>query len=497
MMDRLHIHPTREEFLALAGQGNLVPMWADLMADMETPVSAYGKLSGHGASFLLESVEGGTNLSRYSFIGCNPRRIYEVRNGMVSTTDRNGQVTNATAPADPLSLIERELAPCRPVKIDGMPPFVGGAVGFLSYEYVSSVEPTVPHAPADPSAMPVLHFLMTDTIVAFDRVRQTMRIIVNVPVDKDPAAAYEKGASLIRGVFTQLNRPSAMQAAPVVAPGPLAVPGGNFTKAGFEDMVARSQEYIRSGDIIQIVLSQRFEKPYSRSPIDLFRALRTVNPSPYMFIYETPEFALVGASPETHVRLKGRRAEIRPIAGTRPRGADKEKDLALEKDLLADAKECAEHLMLVDLARNDFGRVCEYGSVRVPEYMVIERYSHVMHIVSQVEGDLADGRNAFDLVRATIPAGTVSGAPKVRAMQLIAGMEQDRRGPYAGVLGYFSYDGNLDSCIAIRTALVKDGKVSIQAGAGIVADSVPAAEFQETVNKASGLFRAVALSESL
>jgi len=275
------------------------------------------------------------------------------------------------------------------------------------------------------------------------------------------------------------------------------VPAGNFTKAAFEQMVDASKEFIRAGDIFQIVLSQRFSREFTKSPLDLYRALRTVNPSPYMFLLETGDFALVGASPEVHVRLTGRKVEIRPIAGTRPRGKTTAEDIAFEKDLLADEKELAEHLMLVDLARNDIGRVCAFGTIKVPEFKTIERYSHVMHIVSQVEGQLAPERSAFDLMRATFPAGTVSGAPKVRAMQLISQMEATQRGSYAGALGYFSYDGNLDSCITLRTALVKDGMVHIQAGAGIVADSVPAAEYQETINKASALFKAITLADNI
>jgi anthranilate synthase component 1 len=294
-----------------------------------------------------------------------------------------------------------------------------------------------------------------------------------------------------------LATPSPLTAAALSDTGPVQVPAGNFTKAAFEKMVEDSKEFIRAGDIFQIVLSQRFSSEFARSPLDLYRALRTVNPSPYMFLLETDGFALVGASPEVHVRLTGRKVEIRPIAGTRPRGKTPAEDAALEKDLLADVKERAEHLMLVDLARNDIGRVCSFGTVKVPEFMIIERYSHVMHIVSQVEGQLAPERSAFDLMRATFPAGTVSGAPKIRAMQLIAEKEGTQRGSYAGALGYFSYDGNLDSCITLRTALVKDGKVHIQAGAGIVADSVPSAEYQETISKASALFKAISLANTL
>jgi anthranilate synthase component 1 len=294
-----------------------------------------------------------------------------------------------------------------------------------------------------------------------------------------------------------LARPTPLAPATLRDAGPVQVPPGNFSRADFEQMVEDSKEYIRAGDIFQIVLSQRFSRSFAGTPLDLYRALRTVNPSPYMFLLETGDFALVGASPEVHVRLTGRKVEIRPIAGTRPRGKTAAEDSALERELLADEKEKAEHLMLVDLARNDIGRVSTFGTVKVPEFMVVERYSHVMHIVSQVEGQLAPERTAFDLMRATFPAGTVSGAPKIRAMQLIAAKEGTQRGTYAGALGYFSYDGNLDSCITLRTALIKGDMVHIQAGAGVVADSVPASEYQETINKASALFKAIGLADRL
>jgi anthranilate synthase component 1 len=339
--------------------------------------------------------------------------------------------------------------------------------------------------------------------VAFDRANQTMRLLVNAHIPStttDAAgvdAAYDAACAELNRMRAALARPSPLSPAALGDPGVIQVPAGNFSRAAFEKMVDDSKEYIRAGDVFQIVLSQRFTREFRRNPLDLYRALRTVNPSPYMFLLETGEFALVGASPEVHVRLTGRKVEIRPIAGTRPRGKSAVEDAALEKELLADEKERAEHLMLVDLARNDIGRVCAFGSVKVPEFMTIERYSHVMHIVSQVEGQLAPERTAFDLMRATFPAGTVSGAPKIRAMQLIAEKEGTQRGSYAGALGYFSYDGNLDSCITLRTALIKDGKVHVQAGAGIVADSVPATEYQETISKASALLKAIALAEKL
>lgn len=475
----MQVSPTREEFLRLSRQGNVIPVRADLLADLETPVSAYAKLRGAGPAFLLESVEGGENVSRYSFIGCNPRKIFQARPG----------------DADPLAGLEQELAKHQPVDVPGLPPFTGGAVGYLGYEFIHSVEKTVPLAARNELGVPMMWFMLCDSVLAFDRAHQTMRLIVNAHTGTKANVAYDDACAELQRMQAVLARPSPLASPALGDTRAVQMPAGNFTQAAFEKMVDDSKEFIRAGDIFQIVLSQRFTREFTRSPLDLYRALRTVNPSPYMFLLETGDFALVGASPEVHVRLTGRKVEIRPIAGTRPRGQTAGEDVALEKDLLADDKERAEHLMLVDLARNDIGRVCAYGSVKVPEFMTIERYSHVMHIVSQVEGQLAPERSAFDLMRATFPAGTVSGAPKIRAMQLIAEKEGTQRGSYAGALGYFSYNGNLDSCITLRTALVKDGKVHIQAGAGIVADSVPAAEYQETINKASALFKAISLAE--
>ncbi|MBI3885035.1 MAG: anthranilate synthase component I [Opitutae bacterium] len=476
----MQVLPTRADFLRLSSQGNIVPVWTDLMADCETPVSAYAKLRGTGPAFLLESVEGGETVSRYSFVGCNPRKI----------------IRAAAGDADPLRALEQELAGYRPVATPGMPPFMGGAVGYLGYEFVHSVERTVPLAARDDLGVPMLWFMLCDSILAFDRAKQTLRLIVNAHLGDDAGRAYDAAVAELHRLYGLLRQPRELIPAPVMEAGRLEVPPSNFTQAGFEAIVGQAQEYIRAGDIFQIVLSQRFSRAFTRTPLDLYRALRTVNPSPYMFILESDEFALVGASPEVHVRLTGRKAELRPIAGTRPRGRTGAEDAALEKELLADAKECAEHLMLVDLARNDLGRVCDFGSVKVPEFMTVERYSHVMHIVSQVEGQLAPERSAFDLMRATFPAGTVSGAPKVRAMQLIARLEGTQRGNYAGALGYFSYDGNLDSCITLRTALLKDGQIHIQAGAGVVADSRPEAEYHEAISKATALLKAVAMAES-
>lgn len=491
----MQIFPDRSHFLKLAQQGNVIPVYTDLMADFETPVSAYAKLKDTGPSYLLESVEGGENLSRYTFIGCRPRKIFVCGQKTTDIREPGKPTVQVPTPPDPLTLIENVMKPHRPVHLPGLPRFIGGAVGFVGYEYATRIEPSVPTAAKDELGLPLLYFMVTDSLLIFDRAKQTLRLCVNAHISDDPAAAHDAAVKELHHLFALLQRPRELAPAPLIDAGPLRVPPGNFTQTDFERTVEETKEFIRAGDIIQVVPSQRFSRPFGKSPLDLYRALRTVNPSPYMFILDTGDFAIVGASPEVHVRLTDGLVEIRPIAGTRKRGATPAEDAALEKDLLADQKERAEHLMLVDLARNDIGRVCEFGSVKVPEMMVIERYSHVIHIVSQVEGRIAEGKTAYDLMRATFPAGTVTGAPKIRAMQIIASREPSQRGFYAGALGYFGYDGNLDSCIMLRTALLKNGQIHIQAGAGVVADSIPTAEYQETVSKASALLKAVAIAE--
>ena len=491
----MNIHPTRDAFVSLSAQGNVIPVYADLMADFETPVSAYAKLKNAGPSYLLESVEGGETLSRYSFIGCRPRKVF-ICGPQTSEIREPGQPTRTIpTPADPLTLIEEEMRDHKPVILPGLPRFTGGAVGFIAYEYVSRIEPTVPSAAKDELGVPLLYFMLSDSLLIFDRAKQTLRLCVNAHVKGKPDEAYSAAVKELEALFAMLRHPRELAPAPLVDVAKTTIPPGNFTKPRFEQVVVDGKEFIRSGDIIQFVPSQRFTQDFNKTPLDLYRALRTVNPSPYMFILEAGDFSIVGASPEVHVRLTDGLVEIRPIAGTRKRGATPAEDVALEKDLLADEKERAEHLMLVDLARNDIGRVCRFGSVRVPEMMVIERYSHVMHIVSQVEGQIDPSKNAFDLMRATFPAGTVSGAPKIRAMQIISRYEPSQRGIYAGALGYVGYDGNMDTCSLLRTALLKDWKIHILAGAGVVADSVPASEYQETVNKASALLKAVAMAE--
>jgi anthranilate synthase component 1 len=492
----MNIHPAKDAFVTLAAQGNVIPVYTDLMADFETPVSAYAKLHAAGPSYLFESVEGGENLARYSFIGCRPRKIFICGPDTTEIRVPGQPAQTVPTPRDPLTLIEAEMSGYRPVALPGLPRFTGGAVGFVGYEYITRIEPSVPAAAQDELGTPLLYFMLSDSLLIFDRAKQTLRLCVNAHLrGRDAGAAYDAATAELHALDALLRQPRELVPAPLVDTPTLTVPPGNFTQARFEQVVEGGKEYIRSGDIIQFVPSQRFSCDFKKSPLDLYRALRTVNPSPYMVILEAGDFSIVGASPEVHVRLTDGLVEIRPIAGTRRRGATHAEDLALEKELLADEKERAEHLMLVDLARNDIGRVCRFGSVKVPEMMVIERYSHVMHIVSQVEGQIAPDKTAYDLMRATFPAGTVSGAPKIRAMQIIAQSEPTQRGFYAGALGYFGYDGNSDTCIMLRTALLKEGKIHIQAGAGIVADSVPSSEYQETISKASALLKAVAMAE--
>jgi anthranilate synthase component I len=501
--------PNLEQFLKLAKQGNLVPVSRKLLADIETPLSAYRKIRGEGESFLFESVEGGEHLGRYSFVGCNPRAVVRqvgdlaevVENGKIVASyrvSRRPPTESGTFVEDGLRAVERVMEKFHPVSVPGLPRFTGGAVGFIGYEFIHDVEPVVPRPPSDDLRTPTLCFLIADQLLIFDRVAQTLIVLVNAVLDgaSSPEEAYEDALAEIERLVALLEQP--IEHHPVTVPSevPPVDFQSNVARERFANNVLKAKQYITAGDIIQVVGSQRFSTRVKASPLDIYRAARSVNPSPYMFLLELDGFSLVGASPEIHVRCEERRVEIRPIAGTRPRGATPEQDQALEKELLADPKERAEHVMLVDLARNDLGRVCDFGSVKVNDLMVIERYSHVMHIVSQVEGLLSSEKTPYDLMRATFPAGTLSGAPKIRAMQIIAELEQTARGPYGGCVGYFSFNGNLDCCITIRTALMKDGRAYIQAGGGWVNDSIPENEYQETVNKAKAMLKAVALAES-
>ena len=500
--------PTKDEFVRLAAQGNLIPVVRRILADFETPLSAYRKIRGQGESFLFESVEGGEHLGRYSFVGCNPRAavvqrgdgVEIVENGRLTGTFRvrpDAREDDPAAVRDGLVVVQRILGRYRSVDVPGLPRFTGGAVGYLGYEFIHDVEPVVPRPPRDELGTPVMYFFIADELLIFDRVTQTITALVNAHVQEgaDPAAAYDNAVRQVERLVARLRQ--AIQSEPVTLPDePPELPfASNTPPETFRENVRRAKEFITAGDIIQVVGSQRFSAPVKAAPIDIYRAARTINPSPYMFLLELDGFSLVGASPEIHVRCEDGQVEIRPIAGTRQRGKSTEEDAALEKELLADPKERAEHVMLVDLARNDLGRVCDYGSVKVKDLMIIERYSHVMHIVSQVEGRLSGDKTPFDLMRATFPAGTLSGAPKIRAMQIISELEQTQRGPYGGCVGYFSFNGNLDCCITIRTALLKDGMAHVQAGGGWVNDSTPEGEFQETVNKSRAMRKAIALAE--
>ncbi len=498
VFQKMNIHPPKSEFENLCKQGNTIPVYLDLTADCETPLSAYCKIRVDGPAFLFESIIGGERIGRFSFLGSNPHKVVRVFDNEIVITHKNGDREKLPVRQDPLTVIEELMARYEPVQLPGMPPFTGGAVGFVGHEYVHYVEPTIPKAKENSFNMPVLYYMITDSVIIFDHVRQIMRICVNAHIENgsDSAAiAYDHAVEEIMRIRKQLAQPQVLTHRECIETDNIVVPEGNFTKAEFEASVDRVKEYICAGDVIQTVLSQRFKKKFHATPVDLYRALRTVNPSPYMVLLEDPDFSIVGASPEVHVRLTDGTVEIRPIAGTRPRGKNENEDLVLEKDLLSDQKERAEHLMLVDLARNDIGRVCEFGSVTVPEYMTIERYSHVMHIVSQVVGKIRPDCNAYDLMRATFPAGTLSGAPKIRALQIIAELESSQRGVYGGAIGYFGYEGNHDSCIGIRTAVIKDGNIYVQSGAGLVADSIPENEFFETINKAKGMLKAVSFVE--
>jgi anthranilate synthase component I len=502
-------YPSREEFLALKSQGNLIPVTHRLLADFETPLSAYHKIRGRGESFLFESVEGGEHLGRYSFVGCNPRgavrqvgsRVDYLEGGrLISSFEVTRQTGHSGCPqvTDGLQVVEKVMSQYRPVPVPGLPRFTGGAVGYVGYEFIHDIEPVVKRPSRDELETPILYFLIADELLIFDRVAQTITLLVNAHLEPgmDADRAYANAVERINRLKNLLNKPAEYEQVSIPNLVPQIDFASNMERDRFLSNVGRAKEYISAGDIIQVVGSQRFSARVRASPLAVYRATRTVNPSPYMFLLELEGFALVGASPEIHVRCEDGLVEIRPIAGTRPRGRSIEEDQANIKSLLADPKERAEHVMLVDLARNDLGRVCTYGSVQVKELMIIEQYSHVMHIVSQVQGRLAPDRSLYDLMRATFPAGTLTGAPKIRAMQIIAELEQVQRGPYGGCVGYFSFNGNLDCCITIRAAVMKDGHAYVQAGGGWVTDSVPENEFLETVNKSKAMLKAIALAES-
>ena len=491
---------TREAFCALARDYNLIPLFREILGDLHTPVSAFHKLDDGRFSYLLESVEGGENVGRFSFLGGSPS-IVCMHKGRELTIERGGRRETRTLAdgEDPLQVLQGLLAEYRVAKVAGLPKFYGGAVGYFGYDTVRFFE-ELPSPPPDDLGAPDSCFLFTEACIIFDHVRHRMIIVCNVHVQGDAGAAYDHAAAKIDDLIEQLqaadSRPLGLL--PHAGAG-MASLHSNFSHEGFLQAVERAKEYIRAGDVIQVVLSQRLHcdlSPALRAqPFNIYRALRYLNPSPYMYYLSYGDVKVIGSSPERLVSEAGGMVITRPIAGTRPRGVDAEEDAALAAELLADAKERAEHIMLVDLGRNDLGRVCAFQTVEVDELMNVEHYSHVMHMVSNVRGRLRDELNQFDVLRACFPAGTVSGAPKIRAMEIIDELEPTRRGPYAGAIGYFSYDGNMDTAITIRTIVVHGARAFMQAGAGIVADSDPESEYQETLNKARALVKSLEMAE--
>lgn len=502
------IYPSFDEFVQLSKKGNLIPVYKEIMGDMLTPVSSYLHLAAYSRyAFLLESVEGEEKIARFSFLSVNPELIIKIKDKKVEVIKvQNGKkkTTKAALKGNPLDYIRRLMKPYKFVQLKGLPRFCGGLVGYLSYDTVRFFE-KIPLKTKDDLKLPDAVLALAKELLIFDHTRHALKVLCCVDVPEkctlaQKKKAYERGVSRIESLIEELKKPlkseknkNGLKAVKSVE----LKPKSNLTQAAYQKIVEKAKEHIRAGDIIQVVLSQRFEVPLKTEAFNFYRALRSLNPSPYMYYLKSDDIQIAGSSPELLVRSEDGVVETRPIAGTRPRGKTAEEDAALAKDLLSDPKEIAEHIMLVDLGRNDLGRVCRKGSVEVSEFMKVEKYSHVMHIVSNVKGRLSEDKDPFDVLQAAFPAGTVSGAPKIRAMEIIEDLEKTRRGPYAGCIGYFSFSGNLDSCITIRTIVVNKKKAFIQAGAGIVADSVPVTEYQETVNKAKAQVTALALAQTL
>jgi anthranilate synthase component 1 len=499
--------PPFETFAELARAHTVVPVYRRLTADALTPVSAFRKIDDGDRAFLFESVVGGERVGRYSFLGAGPFRVFEAAGTKTRTRDEAGTWAEADAP-DPLKVLEDQIAAFRAPHLAGLPRFCGGAVGYAGYDTVRYVE-RLPNAPPDDRGLPDLGFAFFDRMVIFDHVAKTILVVAHGATrgagGDGLREAYRQACAAVDQLVERLQRPGAdiplTDINPASPPTPESrTPGSrftsNFTRERFEGIVRKAVEYINAGDIFQVVLSQRFRAETTADPFDIYRALRVVNPSPFMFFVRAGGATLVGASPEIMCRVDNGEITNRPLAGTRARGATADEDRALADELLADPKERAEHIMLVDLARNDVGRVAKIGSVKISDLLAVERYSHVMHLSSTVTGRLRDGLTAFDALRASLPAGTLSGAPKVRAMEVIDELEPHRRGPYGGAVGYVDFSGNMDTCIALRTMVIRGTTCDVQAGAGVVADSVPAAEYQETVNKAMSLLRALDVAET-
>ncbi len=487
-------HPTFEEFCKKAEQGNLIPVYKEILADLETPVSAFIKIDKGDYSFLLESVEGREKWARYSFLGSNPRVIIRADQRGV-TRVRDGVVTTKSY-ENPLDAVKEEMSHYKPVVDEGLPRFFGGAVGYMTYDMVRYFEDVDIEKRGEFTHLPDLFFVFTDTMLIFDNHLHTIKVVHNAHIkDDDLKGAYEKAIEKIDGIVEDLWGPLKHSHYKKGDEQINLKWSSNVTKEEFIGKVEQAKEYIAAGDIFQVQISQRFSLDTTSNPFDIYRALRRINPSPYMFYLKYGDLHVVGSSPEVLVRLEGTRVETRPIAGTRRRGRSPEDDIRMEEELLSDPKERAEHIMLVDLGRNDIGRVCKKGSVTVNELMVIERYSHVIHLVSNVIGEIDPQYDGFDVLEACFPAGTVSGAPKIRSMEIIEELESSNRGLYAGSVGYFSFQGNMDTCITIRTIVIKGNKAYLQAAAGIVADSEPEKEYLETTNKMKGMVKAIEMAE--
>jgi len=488
--------PCSQQFLELAATHDLTPVCRRLVSDTLTPVSAFYNLDTGGSACLFESVIGGENVGRYSFLAIEPYLELSARGQQVTVRDEQGE--REFQADNPLDELRRHLGGVKVAHLEDLPPFTGGAVGYAGYDVIRYVE-HLPDAPADDRQLPDMSFAFYDAMVVFDNVTKTLTVVAmaRTSAGGDNQQAYEKACARVDELVTRLTAPrSGLECTDIATAGELSLPfDSNFTQPAFEQAVRKCVEYIEAGDIFQVVISQRLQVDIQCEAFEIYRTLRVVNPSPFMFFLRTPETTLVGSSPEIMCRVLDNTVTVRPLAGTRPRGHNQEEDAALAEELLADPKERAEHVMLVDLGRNDVGRVSKYGTVELPEVMVVERYSHVMHISSTVNGQLRDDCDVFDALLASLPAGTVSGAPKVRAMEIIDEIEPHRRGPYAGAVGYVDFSGNMDTCIALRTIVINDNTAYIQAGAGIVADSVPELEYQETLNKARGLLKAIEITQ--
>lgn len=484
------IYPEINEYKEMAGNYNLIPVYTDLLVDMDTPISIFKKVCRQPYTYLLESVEGGENLARYSFIGLEPFVKFKFKNG-------SGVIENSTGihqvTGEPLAVLKEIMDSYQAPKIDGLPRFYGGAVGYFGYDLVRYME-ELPDETIDDLDLPDCHFILTRLVLIFDHVKHKLKIVVNTEPGHDPVTAYQAAVQRINYIKKIINEHPSLEHSSTNTIYQTDI-SSNMTKEEFMEKVEQAKGYIRAGDVFQVVLSQRLRMPLKREPFDIYRTLRTVNPAPYLYYLDFGGTVIIGSSPEMLIRVEDDFVQTCPIAGTRPRGKSMTEDKSLEKELLADEKEKAEHLMLVDLGRNDLGRVCDYGSIEVSGFMDIERYSHVMHIVSTVNGRLKPGKTCYDALKACFPAGTVSGAPKLRAMEIIEELEPSRRGVYAGAIGYFGFTGNMDTCITIRTILVHDGMTYVQAGAGIVADSDPQKEYEETLNKAGALLQTLTLRE--